>query len=209
MYWIERPLNYEILIPPLDKPVNRLTRAEAQAFFDWYTGKLDERTDYLRRYTRIDLDYTPASLVPLWKWFLRNAKIEKTPAPRLEELKQQLAGSPLADIVLKDNARQFSLETAYIIRDIGMYWGQVFVRNHPSIRWGFYTAPKRDMFVNQPLLLGFPNEVLPVKEGPPFEPVHMTQVQACKLYRKNASKYDLLTIHRIWADKIEASNQRS
>lgn len=202
MFWIEKPLNYEILIPPVEKPMNRLTQAEAQAFFDWYTGKLEERTAYLRRVTKLTLDYTPASLVPLWKWFLRHAEIEKTPPARLAELKEQLAGNPLADTVLKEHTQQFSLQTEYIIRDIGMYWGQVFVKNYPSIRWGYYTAPKRDMFVNRPLLLGFANEVFPEKEGPPFEPIHMAGVQASKLHRRQSSKYDLLNIHRIWEDKI-------
>lgn len=202
MFWRKKPLKYDILIPPLNKPVHQLSETEAQAFFDWYMEQLDERTAYLRQYTGLALDYSPESLVPLWKWFLRRAEIENTPAERLNELKKEKAGHPLADTVLKDSARQLSLETEYIIRDIGMYWGQVFVKNHPSIHWGFYTRPKRDMFVNRPLLLGFPNEVFPDRAGVPFEPVHMTHIQACGLFRHHTSKYDLLKIHRIWEEKI-------
>lgn len=204
MFWIKKPLNYEILVPPLEKPVDQLSRAEARQYFDWYLSKLEDRTDYLRDVTGLPLDHSPASLVPLWKWFLRHAEIEKTPPARLAELEAQFAGSPLAATLLEENARQLSLQTEYMIRDIGMYWGQVFVKNHPGIHWDFYTTPKRDMFVNRPLLMGFPNEIFPEKEGVPFEPVHMAGVQASKLFRGNQSKYDLIRVHNIWAEKIKS-----
>lgn len=207
MFWRKKPPKYEIQVPPLDKPFDQLTRAEAQAFFDWYTGQLEARTAYLRQYTGLKLDHSPESLVRLWKWFLRHAQIEDTPPERLDSLKQQLSSSPLVETVLQEQARQFTLETECVIWDIGMYWGQTFVLNHPSIYWGFYSAPKRDLFVNRPLLLGFPNEVFPEKEGPPFEPVHMTHVQASRLLRSEASGYDLLNVHMVWADKIPSSDQ--
>ncbi len=47
--------------------------------------------------------------------------------------------------------RRFSLITAYIMRDIGMHLGEVFVKNYSNISWGFYTKPKSDFFVNQPV----------------------------------------------------------
>lgn len=204
MFWREKKTEYDILVPPLSKPVNQFTEAEAQAYFEWYIEKIEERVNYLSSYTKLNLDYSPNSLVRLWGWFLKNAKIETTPKARLADLEKELttSGSPFTNDVLNENARQLSLETEYIIRDIGMYWGEVFVKNHSSVYWGFYTTPKKDSFVNHPLLLGFPNEIFPDRDGPPFEPIHMAKVQASKLLRRTASPNDLLQIHRVWERKI-------
>ena len=42
------------------------------------------------------------------------------------------------------NKRQLTLETEYIIRDIGMYLGETFRKNLPCIFWTYYTKPTRD-----------------------------------------------------------------
>lgn len=205
MYWRRKKVAYNILIPPITKNMDQLTKTEAQEYFEWFTGKLVERTEYLRSYTKLLLDYSPESLVSLWAWFLRKAEIEATPKAQLEALKKRLieANSPFVDTILRDRTKQFTLETEYIIRDIGMYWGEIFVNNYPSIYWDYYTKPKRDLFVNRPLLRGFPNEIFPNKEGVAFEPIYMTQVQASRIFNGEESKSDLLRIHRIWESKIQ------
>ena len=167
MFGRERKMKYDIPIVPLDKPTNLLTKKEAQKYFDWYIGVLDERMEYLREFTMLTLDYSSDSLVPLWSWFLKHAEIEYTPQERLNELEEELklTRNPLRGIILAENAQQFTLETEYIMHDIAMYLGEVFVKNHPSVFWGFYTTPKSDSFVNCPVLLGFPNEIYPEKKG--------------------------------------------
>lgn len=204
MFWRERKMKYNIPIAPLDKPTYLLTKKEAQKFFDWYVSILDERVEYLREFTKLSLDYSSDSLAPLWSWFLKHAEIEYTPQERLNELEEELrlTRNPLQDIVLAENARQFTLETEYIMHDIAMYLGEVFVKNHPSIFWGFYTKPKSDSFVNCPVLLGFPNEIYPEKKGMPFVPLHMVKVQASRIMRKNAGKRDLLALYLVWENKI-------
>lgn len=199
MFWRKR-ISYGILLPPVTKNLDRLTKEEAQAYFDWFTGKLDERVEYLRTFSKCNLDYTPKSLVPLWAWFLRNAEIEITPGEQLKKLRKDLekAGFPLVEEVLRDKTRQFTLETECIIRDIGMYLGEIFVKSHPCLYWSYYTKPKNDLFVNRPLLMGFPNEVFPEKKGMPFEPIHMTHVRASRLLDGMAGKKDLLELYDIW-----------
>ena len=194
MFWHTKKPEYEIVVPPLSKPFKQLSKTEAQAFFDWHMSKLEERIDYLRTHTKLNLDYSPKSLVPLWKWFLKRAEIEDTPQARLQTLEQKLtqASSPFTETVLRENARQLSFETECIIRDIAMYLGEMFVKSHPSVYWGFYTTPKTDIFVNHPLLLGFPNSTFPERSGVPFEPVHMARVKALRLLDGTAAGDDLL-----------------
>ena len=204
MFWRRKKLDYQILIPPLEKPFNLLRKAEAQDYFNWYMGKLDERVAYLKSVSTLDLDYSPSSLVPLWSWFLKNAEIEPTPQKQLESYDEQLRAlkSPFRDLFIADHTTQLSLETEYMIMDIAMYFGQVFVYNYPSIFWGFYTSPKSDAFVNQPVLMGFPNQVCPEKKGIPLGVHHVVRMRALRLLNHDALAGDLLSIYQVWADKM-------
>lgn len=204
MFWKRKNIEYEILAPPLSKNVHSLNDAEAKAHFEWFISKLDERTEYLRQFTKINLDYSPESLVSLWAWFLKNARWEKTQDKRLREIENQLiaAKSPLIKEILEDSKYQFTLVTEYMIRDIGMYFGQVFVKNYPTIYWGYEKGPKRYAFANHPALYGFPNEVYPERAGVPLEPIHIVRVRALRLIEDVTRKHDLLDLYRVWEDKI-------
>ena len=65
----------------------------------------------------------------------KNAKIEKIPKARVNELEAQLAvhGRAFTKTVITNNGCQLSLKTEYIILDIAMYFGQVFVKNQKLI----------------------------------------------------------------------------
>lgn len=181
-------LKYDILIPNLDKRSFQLNEAEAAAYFDWFMEMVPLRADYVSKVCAAELripeermDCSPESLVLLWKWFLKRAKTERD----------------------KTTGRKLTLETEYILRDIGMYLGETFRKNHPNICWTYYTKPSRDMFVNHPLLKGF----IDMTTGRPcevcFEPIHMARIQATKILKKTAKDTDLLHIHNIWAEKAQ------
>lgn len=199
MFWVKKELKYEILIPPISKPFDQLSKKEAQQFFDWYTAAMNDRIAYLKRASGLELDYSPDSLIPLWKWFLKNAEIEITPEARLQELERQLrsANSPFVKEVLADHAKQLSLETEYMLQDIARYFGEVYVKNYPFIQWGFYSAPKNELNVNQPVLMGFPNRIFPEKKGVPLPPLHVVRVCALRLLSNKASKMDLYDLYNV------------
>ncbi len=93
---------------------------------------------------------------------MKIAVIEKTPKAKIKEVKDQLKNQPkeMNEDVLNEQAKQFSLETEYIIRDIAMYFGEVYVKNNTSIKWGYHTDVKLDSFANMPLLLVLRTETL-------------------------------------------------
>lgn len=186
MFWRFKKRKYDILVPKLDKSIFQLNEAEAAAYFDWFMEMVPQRVAYVSKVCAAELripeermDCSPESLVLLWKWFLRRANTEP----------DQSAG------------RKLTLETEYILRDIGMYLGETFRKNHPNIYWTYYTKPSRDFFVNHPLLKGF----IDMTSGKPFhacfEPIHMARIQAVKILKKEAAKTDLLHIYNIWAEK--------
>ena len=179
---------YDICIPPLTKNIYELTHAEAEAYFSWYLTVLPQRIDYLSKTcagqlkcNRSELDLSQESLKILWRWFLRVIKTEEAP--------QDADPRP---------RKQLTLQTEYILRDLGMYLGETFVTNHKSLHWGYYEDPKGDVFVNRPVIMGFEDR----KYTPPFkaafEPIHMTRIQALKTVQKPMDENALFRLYQHW-----------
>lgn len=200
MYWQKKKLNYDILVPPLNKPFKNFTQKEAENYFTWYKSQLIPRIEYLQKYSGVDLNYSVDSLNNIWEWFLEIAEIEKTPKVKIKEVRDRLKNHPkeIIEDILDEQSKQFSLETEYIIRDIAMYFGEVYVRNNSSITWGYHTDTKVDSFANMPLLVGFEDRdfVPPFKAH--FEPVFMIHGVACNLFDGDQSKEDLLVLYNKW-----------
>lgn len=68
--------------------------------------------------------------------------------------------------------------------------------------WTYYTKPRRDFFVNHPLLKGFVDRTFGHPFEAVFEPIHMAHVQAAKILSKKSTDADLLNIYKIWAEKM-------
>lgn len=201
MHWRFGKLKYDILIPKLDKNIFQLNEPEAKEYFQWYMEQVPERVAYVSRVCAKELyipeeklDCSPDSLVLLWKWFRRRAKTERL--PRTGEEKSA------SEIPFVGN-RQLTLETEYILRDIGMYLGETFRKNNPQIYWTYYTKPRRDFFVNHPLLKGFMDRSFGHPFEAAFEPIHFAGVQASKILNGTSTDNDLRSIYNIWVEKID------
>lgn len=200
MYWQKKRLSYDILIPPIQKPFEEFHLSEAEAYFNWYIGQLDNRIQYLQDYSNIVLNYSVDSLVDIWGWFLMFAEIEKTPKNKMNEIRKQLISQPkeISEAVIREQSVQFTLETEYIIRDIAMYFGEVYVKNNSSISWGYHTDVKADSFANMPLLVGFEDRDFDPPYKAHFEPVEMVRTQACNIFDNSQSDEDLLNLYMTW-----------
>ena len=182
LHWQKKPLTYAICIPPLTLHYYEMNNEEAQAYYDWFMGILDQRIEYLSKFVAAKLnceekifDLSPESLIPLWKWFLTIA--EKEPA------------------TVGQNDFQLSLQTEYIIRDIGMYLGKTFIKNDTYLYWTLRKKPKSDFFYNQPVIDGFYRTL---KDTPVFEPIHMTRVQAVGIMDQTAKEDGLFRVYEKW-----------
>ena len=193
--WQIKPLTYDVCIPPLKSNLYEMTDEEAQACFDWYMSVLPERIKYVSETAAHKLgcsvetfDLTPESLIPLWEWFLSVA--EKEPASIQHE------------VIRSDY--QLSLQTEYILRDIGMYLGEAFVKNHSSLHWGIKKKPKNSFFYNHTVVQGFVeyNKATNKPFYPVFEPIHMARVQGVGIFDNRAGKEDLYQVYRKWEEKI-------
>ena len=134
----KRTTEYKPLIIQADKPFQEMTKKEADAYSEWFLSKIDERSDYLREIVseglHIDikqLDFTLDSTLLIWKWFLKEAKLAKTPQSELNKIREGLRGMPQSfiDHMVEMARVELSIRTEYILRDIGMYLGKMFISN--------------------------------------------------------------------------------
>ena len=210
--------NYKPLIPIFQKAPIEFSAREAKESYTWYLDNLDQRCEYLEKIvsqtseiTADMLDFTLESLKPLWTWFLGCAQI--IPRDNTQLLEQVLRGGTLkaefARDIIKTDVRVLSAKTEYLIRDIGMYVGKMFVTQYPQkLSWTYKRKPKNYIHVNEPLIVGFVQisdmrgNVLPKPFLPDFEPIHMTGVQAAKLLDNRENDEDLYRICKLWSGWI-------
>ncbi len=203
MQWRFSKATYDYLIPKLEKNIYDLSEKEAAEYYAWFVAQIPTRITYISKACAKDLhiplekmDCSPESLVLLWRWFRKKAKTEKI----IPSLEAPTHGAQYSGPSLPRN--QLTLETEYILRDIGMYLGEVFRKNCRNIHWTYYTQPKRDMYVNHPLLQGFVDRSTGTPFNASFEPIHMARVQAIKLLNGKSMDEDLLKLYWFWATMV-------
>lgn len=200
MFWKKKKLEYDILIPPLEKAFEKFSLEEAEAYFVWYLDKIDSRVKYLEKFSSVSLDYSVNSLNNLWGWFLKNAEIEKTPEIQLKELRKQLKGQPkeIIDDIIDEQSVQFSLQTEYIIRDIAMYFDEVCIKNNSAISWGYHTNIKEDSFANMPVLMGFEDRDFNPPFNAYFELNFIIRGLASNIFDGDQKRSDLVDMYKKW-----------
>ena len=153
-----KDVQYDLLVPPLGLDFYNMTPKQAKENFEWFISKIPERMEYFRNRCTSDLnirkeslDYSADSLILIWRWFLKTARMEKTPNEILDKMKQgaKVFGESFI------NWEQFTVATQFIMRDIGMYIGQSYVLNYPRLYWHYYTKPKNEVNAKQPVVAGF------------------------------------------------------
>ena len=152
------------LMPPYDPPLSEhpfeaFSKAEAQSYLDWYVGQSDERIRVLKACcretaaTEIAFDGTPESLKGIWAWFEEQITIRQKTE---EEMQAELRGRPAwMQKEIRKQTWVMSTRTLAMIVDLSFYFAEVFMRNNPSIHWGFFTKPKNLASLNRPVLVGF------------------------------------------------------
>ena len=214
----ENQKNYVPLIIPIDKPFEKLSNQEAQEYFDWFISHVDERALYLRHKVAKSLqikleslDFSLESLTLIWKWFLQVAELSKTPKKVLDEMEKSLKGheQSFIDDMINESKEELSAFTKYVIRDISMYVGKMFTKNHIAVTWGYHIDIEKDSFANMPQLVGF----VDTKYNPPFEmefePIFMTEGQAANLFNHTQNENDLYNICKKWIQWIPKNEAES
>jgi len=136
----------------------QMTDEEAKLFFDGYLEFGKERLVLLRRRfcengdKEDDLDFSPASLVPLWRWAKRRLQTRELTHEEMRHIRS-VPESFQRDLL---RSKPLSEGSLILVNDIAYYFAEVFIRNHVGVRWKICkTKIKRHVDANQPILSGF------------------------------------------------------
>jgi hypothetical protein len=170
---------YNTIQPPFTLKFWDMSKKELRDYYNWFQKAIPERIDELDSAVRSSdgfedwrSGYTPSSLNPLGNWFATQVQYR----PRTEEEMQEIAIQspfPRSNQVMTNR-------TISLAMDIAMYFGQVLLRNHPSLRWEQPFGSKKYIDYGQPVLAGF-------SDGVPMNPVRIITTFASGLNDKTYS----------------------
>ena len=185
---------YEGVDPPLEKEFYLLNKKEAKRYFDWFIGIIPERIAMLRRAVIEDgigdiLDFTPESLVPLWRWYLTEVEIEELSQ---EEYESRLASVPE---YIREHVDKYEIAHGYrlIAWDISIYFAECMLKACPKLSWGIVFKPKNYVSVNRPILVGFEHDQ-------DLDTHEIVEIQMQRILEDDTDEGKLLHFFNIWRD---------
>ncbi len=193
-------IEYDLLVPPLGLDFQNMTPKQAKENFDWFISKIPERMEYLRNRCATDinvplecLDYSPESLNIVWSWFIKIARTEKTPKEEVSQMERSV-GKLGEHWIIRE---RLTVASQFVLRDIGMYLGETYIKSYNDIYWSYFTKPKNEVIVNRPVLFGF-YYVDPENKYPPtnmpFDPIGILDYEGHKIISKMQKEGDLYDV---------------
>lgn len=172
-------------------------KKQAEEFFQQYIKQITEHIETLKKHlksdgVKVELDYSPESLIPLWEWYENKITLENKTE---EEYQEEIAAYPewMKDEISKT---KISSKTLQYGMSIAVYFAEVFVKvTQGKIYWGYFTKPKNRMSVNQPVLLGF-------KAGDDLDP-RLIVLNCTRRSSRERHKTRLYETYKVWTKYIE------
>jgi len=185
---VEKPL-------PFTLPFREMTKPELRKYFQWFMDVLPQRVDELGRTVKKtpgfavwEPDFTPESLDMLGEWFAGEVEIRSRTREEIQTIQSNLA-FPI-DVKTWD----LSDRTFCIAGDVGMYFSQVLLRNHPSLRWDQPFGSRRYAEFGQPVIAGFGAVQL--------NPMRIVSVLAYSFAEKTKDSTALRKVYEVWSADI-------
>jgi hypothetical protein len=185
---------YNLIRPPFRTlKFKEISRKELKDYKQWFLQVVPQRVEELTRsvtnspgFEDWKADKTPDSLNSLGNWFRTQVKTRTHTQEEWDKIpvhvREWSSGGELTD------------RTISLCMDVGMYLSQVFVHNHPSLKWDQIFGSKRFVDYGQPVLVGFGKA--------PFNPVRMMLTLAYGLAAKTKDGQRLRGIYDIWSNMI-------
>ncbi len=196
-------MSYQVVQPPFTLIFVEMSRKELTDYYSWFMVMIPERVKELAQAVRLTPgfrtwrpDRTPESLAALGQWFAGQVETRPRTIDELRKIDEKLNSgfSNKIDTSGEEFNKQLTIKTFSLSVDIGMYLGQVFLKNHSSLRWTQYLSDKRFVDYGQPVLVEF--------RGGPLNPVRIMVVLARGLADKTRDGRRLLELYNIWAKKV-------
>ncbi|MBU9435549.1 hypothetical protein KTE91_10585 [Burkholderia multivorans] len=187
-------MTYQLISPPCSLDFVALTKKELKKYNEWFIALLPERLTILQScvnasagYSSWVADFDPASLVELGDWFASQVATRQRTKLEVRAMEGRLK------FPMDVPHEELTDETISKAIDVGMYFGMVLLKNHPSLRWDFKTESKRFADYGQPVIVGFGAAIL--------NPVRIAITLAYGVAAGTQSGSRLGQVYQFWSDK--------
>ncbi|QHJ70912.1 hypothetical protein [Planococcus halotolerans] len=194
-------MDYYAMEPPFEiSEFEVMTKKEAQQHFDWFVSQIPDRLSQLKALyawssenDALPLDGSPESLIALWEWFIPLVEAEPK---SYEQIAKELAQLPeWVQEAYLENPYEFTLSTHSLINDIGIYFGEVFLKEFPELEWGFVTKPKSLVHVNRPIVI--------LKDASfELEPRQLIYTLTLEVLKDETKKETLRELYEFWREYL-------
>ncbi|WP_143278112.1 hypothetical protein [Bradyrhizobium sp. UFLA03-84] len=188
-------MTYEPIRPPFTLSFEEMPKKELGRYLEWFGEALPQRVGKLTKavqstpgYESWQPDGNPSSLSLLGQWFVTQIAVR----PRSENEIKNIEKKTKFPIDIP--CEELTDHTLSLAMDIGMYLSQVFLKNHPSLKWEQPLANKKFIDYGQPVLVAF-------KLGP-FNPVRMVVTFAYGVVSQKRKGDGLWDIFEKWSKLV-------
>jgi len=183
-------MGYSTIQPPFTLKFGEMPKKELEAYRDWFHAITPERIAELTRAVNAtpgfqdwQPDDSPGSLEALGVWFEGQVEVRRKSAEEIQETTSRLT------IPIDVPEEELTNRTFSLAMDIGMYLGQVVLKNLPGTRWDQILKNKKDADYGQPVIAGF--------GAPTLNPVWVLVTTAYGISRKKSAR--LRQLYETWA----------
>lgn len=188
-------MNYRIIQPPFTLKFRDMSRAELRDYRQWFMEVMPERIAELTAAVQQTPGFEawqptkePASLDALGEWLAGQVAMRPRTGEELHEIESQLR------FPIDIPAQELTNRTFSLAIDTGMYLSQVFLHNHPTLRWDQPFGNKKFVDYGQPVLIEF--------SSAPFNPTRMMVTCAYGLVDNTWTGRQLRELYDIWVALI-------
>ncbi|TWP30227.1 hypothetical protein ETU09_01525 [Apibacter muscae] len=140
-------------------------------------------------YENWKMDYSKESLEGLGKWLKENVETEKLGEEDYEKVR-----ASVPDYIDIDDWT-FTPETRAILLDAGIYFGEVFIRNHSGLKWEQYFSTSKNKDIDHG------NMVIPLKKSN-LSPVNILFVLGYGLVDGSRGEDRLKELYEVWEEYL-------
>jgi hypothetical protein len=164
------PMDYQLIQPPrVPLDFRAMSKQELNEYKAWFLGSIPERIAVLAAavratpgYEQWEPDDSPESLDSLGEWFAAHVETRPRTPEEMERLTRELHSGydptdPKTQVVFHIEIADWTLtnRTVSLSMDIGMYMSQVFLKQHPTLKWVQQLGSTRNVYYGELVLRGF------------------------------------------------------
>ncbi|WP_206957399.1 hypothetical protein [Trinickia acidisoli] len=187
-------MTYQLISPPCPLNFVGLSKQELKKYNEWFVAELPGRIAILESCVKASsgyedwiTDFAPGSLVTLGDWFASQVKTRDRTQAELHAIEARLT------FPVDVSNEELTDETVSKAIDVGMYFGMVLLKNHPSLHWDVKTESKRFADYGQPVIVGFDAAIL--------NPVRIAVTLAYGVAAGTQSGSRLGQVYKFWSEK--------